>query len=68
MSPDTLIVGGGPAGAAAAIMLAEAGIRAIVLERSRDTGDALCGGFLSWRSIETPSPPPFPIPSPGTRW
>ncbi|MDR6128478.1 flavin-dependent dehydrogenase [Sphingomonas sp. SORGH_AS802] len=48
-----LIVGGGPAGAAAAIMLAEAGIRAVVLERSRDTGDALCGGFLSWRSIET---------------
>lgn len=48
-----LIVGGGPAGAAAAIALAEAGTRAIVLERSREPGDALCGGFLSWRSIET---------------
>lgn len=48
-----LIVGGGPAGAAAAIAAAEAGMRPVVLERSRDTGDALCGGFLSWRSIET---------------
>ena len=48
-----LIIGGGPAGTAAAIALAEAGTRAVILERSRDTGDALCGGFLSWRSLET---------------
>ena len=48
-----LIVGGGPAGSAAAIALARHGTRALVLERSRDTGDALCGGFLSWRSLET---------------
>lgn len=48
-----LIVGGGPAGAAAAIALARAGTPALVLERTRDTGDALCGGFLSWRTLET---------------
>lgn len=47
-----IVVGGGPAGAAAAIMLAQAGARPVVLERSRDTGDALCGGFLSWRTLE----------------
>ena len=48
-----LIVGGGPAGAAAAIGLARAGLPHLLLERSRETGDALCGGFLSWRTLET---------------
>jgi flavin-dependent dehydrogenase len=50
---DPLIVGGGPAGAAAAIMLAQAGANPVVLERQRETGDALCGGFLSWRTLQT---------------
>lgn len=48
-----LIVGGGPAGSAAAVALARAGVRATLLERTRETGDALCGGFLSWRTLET---------------
>ncbi|MFC4293724.1 NAD(P)/FAD-dependent oxidoreductase [Novosphingobium tardum] len=48
-----LIVGGGPAGAAAAITLARAAMPHLLLERSRETGDALCGGFLSWRTLET---------------
>lgn len=48
---QTLILGGGPAGAAAAITLARAGERPLVLERQRETGDALCGGFLSWHSL-----------------
>ncbi|HEV2569901.1 NAD(P)/FAD-dependent oxidoreductase [Sphingomonas sp.] len=46
-----MILGGGPAGAAAAITLARAGARPLVLERQRETGDAICGGFLSWRSL-----------------
>ncbi|MBW6528034.1 FAD-dependent monooxygenase [Sphingomonas sp. RHCKR7] len=46
-----LILGGGPAGAAAAITLARAGVRPLVIERTRETGDALCGGFLSWRTL-----------------
>jgi flavin-dependent dehydrogenase len=48
-----LIVGGGPAGAAAAITLARAGTPHLLIERTRETGDALCGGFLSWRTLGT---------------
>lgn len=45
-----VIVGGGPAGCAAAIRLLEAGERPLIIER-RAGGDALCGGFLSWRTL-----------------
>jgi len=48
-----LIVGGGPAGTAAAIRLAQAGCPHLLVERSRETGDAICGGFLSWRTLDT---------------
>ncbi|MBB6124101.1 NAD(P)/FAD-dependent oxidoreductase [Sphingobium subterraneum] len=46
-----LIIGGGPAGAAAAIHLARAGAQPLLLEKTRETGDALCGGFLSWATL-----------------
>ncbi|USU07588.1 FAD-dependent monooxygenase [Sphingomonadaceae bacterium OTU29MARTA1] len=46
-----LIVGGGPAGSAAAIRLASGGARPLLIERHPD-GDALCGGFVSWRTID----------------
>ncbi len=46
-----LIVGGGPAGSAAAIRLAQGGTRALLLERHA-TSDALCGGFVSWRTLD----------------
>ena len=46
-----LIVGGGPAGAAAAIMLARDGTPALLLERSRDAQDVVCGGFLGWDAL-----------------
>lgn len=48
-----LIVGGGPAGAAAAMTLARAGAPHLLIERTRETGNVLCGGFLSWRTLET---------------
>jgi menaquinone-9 beta-reductase len=48
---NPLILGAGPAGCAAAIALARAGAGPILLERTRKTGDALCGGFLSWQSL-----------------
>ncbi|WP_028966006.1 NAD(P)/FAD-dependent oxidoreductase [Sphingomonas phyllosphaerae] len=53
MRREPLILGGGPAGSAAAITLARGGTRPLVIERTRETGDALCGGFLSWRTLET---------------
>ncbi len=46
-----LIVGGGPAGATLALRLARAGLPHLLLERTSETGDALCGGFLSWRTL-----------------
>jgi menaquinone-9 beta-reductase len=48
---DPLIVGGGPAGSAAAIVLAHAGAKPMIWERQRNMGDALCGGFLSWHTL-----------------
>ena len=48
---DVIVVGAGPAGSAAAIGLARAGAKVLLLERSRETGDALCGGFLSWQTL-----------------
>jgi menaquinone-9 beta-reductase len=44
---STVIVGGGLAGAYAAALLARAGHRPIVLERSTGPGDKVCGEFLS---------------------
>ncbi|MEG3144489.1 FAD-dependent monooxygenase [Sphingomonas sp. RT2P30] len=46
-----LIVGGGPAGLATALLLARAGAPHLLIERQAETGDALCGGFLSWRTL-----------------
>ena len=34
-------------------MLARAGARPLILESQRETGDALCGGFISWRTLQT---------------
>ncbi len=46
-----LIVGGGPAGSAAAIALARAGISAELVERSEGPHDTVCGGFLGWDAL-----------------
>jgi flavin-dependent dehydrogenase len=46
-----LIVGGGPAGSAAAICLAQAGLRPLVIERSAEPQDVVCGGFLGWDAL-----------------
>src|SRR5687768_13096496 len=45
-----LILGAGPAGCAAAITLARAGADPVLLDRSAEPGDPLCGGFVSWRT------------------
>jgi flavin-dependent dehydrogenase len=46
-----LIVGGGPAGAAAAIVLAQSGAMPAVIERCPGERDIVCGGFLGWDAI-----------------
>jgi menaquinone-9 beta-reductase len=48
-----LILGAGPAGCAAAITLARSGTPPQLLEAAHECGDALCGGFVSWRTLET---------------
>jgi len=49
---EPLIVGAGPAGCAAAIVLARGGAQPLLVDRDAEIGDALCGGFLSWRTAE----------------
>ena len=46
-----LIVGGGPAGAAAALALARGDFTPEVVERRQGPHDPVCGGFLSWRAL-----------------
>ena len=48
---SALIVGGGPAGAAAAIGLARAGAMPLVIERSAGERDVVCGGCLGWAAV-----------------
>jgi flavin-dependent dehydrogenase len=45
--PRALIIGGGPAGTAAAITLARAGRAVTLIERNADPTDKVCGDFLS---------------------
>ena len=47
-----VVLGAGPAGCAAAITLARAGRAPRLIDRSAEVGDALCGGFMSWRTAE----------------
>ena len=46
-APDVLIVGGGPAGAAAACRLARAGRNVLLCERQPEPRPQVCGEFLS---------------------
>ncbi|WP_458093549.1 NAD(P)/FAD-dependent oxidoreductase [Roseomonas sp. WA12] len=43
---DTLVIGGGPAGAAAAILLARGGVRVVLVEREAAAREKVCGEFL----------------------
>jgi flavin-dependent dehydrogenase len=47
-----LVIDAGPAGCAAAILLARGGAYPLLVDRDAEAGDALCGGFLSWRTAE----------------
>src|SRR5215471_7506024 len=44
---DAIIVGGGPAGSAAATVMAQAGLRALLLEEKRMPRHKVCGEFIT---------------------
>jgi menaquinone-9 beta-reductase len=46
-----VVIGGGPAGAAAAILLARAGVAVTLIERNASATDKVCGDFLSAEAI-----------------
>jgi geranylgeranyl reductase family protein len=50
---DCIIIGGGPAGSAAAISLAQQGARALVLEEKRMPRAKLCGEFITPEGFPT---------------
>ena len=51
-SADHLVIGGGPAGSTAALRLAAAGRRVLLLEKERQAHDKVCGEFLSREAVE----------------
>jgi flavin-dependent dehydrogenase len=51
MTPDAVVIGGGPAGTSAAIRLARSGRRVRLYEKARFPRAKLCGGFLSFEGL-----------------
>ncbi len=47
MTPEALVIGGGPSGSVAALRLARAGMRTLLVEKSHEGHDPVCGGFVS---------------------
>jgi flavin-dependent dehydrogenase len=52
VSAEALVVGGGPAGAALAMLLARAGRRVVLIEREPGPHDKVCGEFVSGEAAQ----------------
>ena len=52
MTPEVVIIGGGPAGLAAAVALARGGVPVLVCERAKDPGRKPCGEGLLPRAVQ----------------
>jgi geranylgeranyl reductase family protein len=66
METDVAIVGGGPAGAAAAVTLARAGVSVVVVDKARFPRDKCCGDGLTTgalRALEQLAFEPSTVPS-----
>jgi geranylgeranyl reductase family protein len=50
---DVVIVGAGPAGSTAAFLLASRGLKVHLLDRRNFPRPKLCGGLLTWKTIQT---------------
>src|SRR5690348_1171084 len=50
-SSDIAIIGGGPAGTAAALEARRRGLRVVIWDRDSFPRDKVCGEFLSWESL-----------------
>ena len=48
-----VVLGAGPAGSVAAYLLARGGADPVLIDRDAKVGDAICGGFLSWKTAAT---------------
>src|SRR3954462_13892176 len=58
---DALVVGGGPAGSTAAIRLADAGARVLLVDRATFPRDKPCGGGLTTRAFQQCPVDPTPV-------
>jgi geranylgeranyl reductase family protein len=61
MAVDVAVVGAGPAGATAALLLARAGVAVALLDRARLPRDKTCGGGVVARALES-LPPGVGVP------
>ena len=58
---DAIVVGAGPAGSTAALGLARAGARVLLLDRARFPRDKPCGGGLTYRAVRQLPVPVDPV-------
>ena len=58
---DVVVVGGGPAGSATAIRLADAGASVLLVDRARFPRDKPCGGGLTMRAVRQCPVDPTPV-------